>query len=197
MNRKASIIIISLLAGMFLVLSAAALADTVLWKWVDEKGNIHYVEYKSQVPEKYRDKAQKVVIKGKSNASTEGGAVAKTPATHPPKKEGAPKSKTYAEWVEKAYSAYMRVEDLRSRVSGLEPQCNELRRQALLMPVIKNQQAASECFEKLQNLKKAMENARKYVEDGIYKEAMRASVPLDAVNEGIEKAKQYLKKKKK
>jgi len=195
MNRKARLFIVSLLAGAFLSLSAAALAETVLWKWVDNKGNVHYVEYKSQVPEKYRDKAEKVVIKGKSDGGGKGEAVKETPPA-PPEKKKAEKSESYTEWEEKAYSAYMTVKDLESQVSGLEPRCAELRRKSILMPIIKNQQASAECFDKLQNLKDLLEKNRKYVDDGIYKEAMRAGIPLDAVKEGIEKAKRALKKKK-
>ncbi len=195
MNRKAGFLLISFLAAVFLVLSTSALAETVLWKWVDEKGNIHYVEYKNQVPSKYKDKAQKVVIKGKSDTATgEGGAAATPPP--PPHEQKPQKSKTYTEWKEKAYSAYMRVQDLENRIADLEPKCNELRRQSLLMPTIKNQQASAECFNKLQGFKSELEKARKYLEDGIDREAMRSGVPLDAVNEGIEKAKQDLKKKK-
>ena len=180
-------------AVVMLALAAVAIAKTVLWKWVDKKGNVHYAEYLDQVPAKYRDKAVKVVIEGSDNQSSSsgGGEVAPTK-----KKKVRSTSKKKGKWQTKAVRAYKKVEELDNHVKLLEKKCPELRRKAITMPVIANTQASAQCYENLKKLKKDLDRARKYLEQDIYDEAHEAGVPPEWIDKAIEAAKSGSKKKK-
>lgn len=180
-------------AVAMLALAAIAIAKTVLWKWVDKKGNVHYAEYLDQVPAKYRDKAVKVVIEGSDNQSSSSGG---GEVTSTKKKKVRSTSKKKGKWQTKAVRAYEKVEELYNQVKSLEKKCPELRRKALNMPVIANTQASAQCYENLKKLKKDLDRARKYLEQDIYDEAHEAGVPPKWIDEAIEAAKSGSKKKK-
>ena len=57
MRRKAiSLAILTLLVPVLMLSSAAA----EVFKWVDDKGTIHFTEDESAIPEKYREQAEKI-----------------------------------------------------------------------------------------------------------------------------------------
>jgi len=187
--------IVMVIAAAVLSLAAVAIADTVLWKWVDAKGNVHYSKYLDQVPKKYRSKAVKVVIKSKE--SSKASSSSDDTATSKPTKKAKPvaKSKKKEEWQRRAVKAYNSVVQLEKDVKALKPKCDELRHKYLVMPTIANNQASIQCFKDLEKAKKDLAAARKYLEEGIYKKAENEGVPQEWIDEAIEEAKSKSSKK--
>jgi len=169
-----------------IVIATIALAEKVIWKWVDEKGGIHYVEYLSQVPEKYRSKAVKIVLDNapESNTAPEN---KQAPPPPPPVQDN-----RKAEFKEKARKAIVQLTGIETEKKALEPQCQELDRKAQVVPTLQNKQIAADCRQKLDALNNALSEAAKYLQEDIYKEAADLGVSAESVDEFIQKTKEEL-----
>ena len=99
------------------------------------------------------------------------------------------------EWRKKAVAAVKRVDQLENKVKALEKKCADLRQKYLVMPTIANNQASAKCNANLEKVKKDLEKARKYLEEGIYEAAEKAGVPEYVIDEAIEEAKSKSSKK--
>jgi len=178
-----------LLIGM----AAIALAEKVLWKWVDEKGGTHYSEYLAQVPEKYRSKAVQIVINpGVESDDSSANQKAPPPPPSPGPSSDAAKK---AEWQGKARNAVVQVVGLEAELKSLDQQCKQLNLNAQNVPTLMNKKSAADCQQKMDALNAKLAAAQKYLDEGIYKEASGAGAPKEWIAEAIQQAKDELESK--
>ena len=189
MKKNLKKIVAISIIGAFILIASAVLADSVVWKWIDDKGNVHYSEYLDQVPEKYRDKAVKVVIKDSDGSNS--GSSHSTPKKDTVKEDDSEKKmeaqiKAYEG---KAKTALKQIASIEASTSAKQNQCNELRRKSVLASTIANRQASEKCFKELEDMERQLEKAREYLATGIYAEAHKAGVAAAVVDEAIRRAK--------
>ena len=187
---------VAVLVAVFILCAAAVMAaQTTVWKWVDEKGGIHFVEQLYQVPEKYRSKAVKVTITPPDSEATSGssskGSKSSSSTTSPSDKN------KKAQWQQKARQTVFTVARLEAEVKNLEEKCPPLQHKATVMPTIANRKASIECAEKLENSKKELATSQAYLSKGIYADAARNAVPRDWIDEAIQQARNQLAEKNK
>jgi len=73
-----------------LVMSSALAAGQEAYRWVDEKGTIHFADDPTQVPEKYLDQVQKKKFQQEPSASAPGAPAAPAPGSAAPKSVSKP-----------------------------------------------------------------------------------------------------------
>lgn len=86
MKRMERVLCIVLAILFFFMIDFQASAD--VYKWVDEKGNIHFTENEDAIPEKYRDRVEKKPAPKEPLATQE-----KTKTKKPDEKEKDPKAR--------------------------------------------------------------------------------------------------------
>lgn len=68
--KKMAVIIITILLGLLLIFQ---IAHAEIYKWVDEKGTVHFTEDPATIPEKYKDKAKSRITEEDSMTPEERG----------------------------------------------------------------------------------------------------------------------------
>lgn len=170
---------LGLVAAIVLGMYVLAIAKTVLWKYIDEKGIAHYVDELYKVPDKYKAKAVKVEIDGTEQQPSAPNA---SPPPPPPKVDQANEAKK-AEWVAKAMKAVEDVKRLEEQVKAAQPECDAAFHKWQLMPTVENRQALDQCTQRLEQLKADLEKAKEYKKSGIYQEAQSAGVPVEWIDQ--------------
>ena len=173
--RSYRLLLACLIAFSFLALRVLAEEGTVIYKWKDGKGVVHYVDNMGKIPEKYRDKAERIVIKKKS-VNEVPAPLPPPPPKNPPKKDRK-SAKQKSKWAAKAKAARKRVAELERRVKSAKTNCDKVRHQSLVMPTIANQQKAAKCLKEVKALEAELMRAKKYLEEGLPEEAHKAGVP--------------------
>lgn len=116
--KKMAVIIITILLGLLLIFQ---IAHAEIYKWVDEKGTIHFTEDPSTIPEKYRDKVKSRTTEEDSMTLEE-----RTKA----KKQYEDQVKDRLEKEDKAYEKTIEEEEIRKKRKTLEEAKEEERLKA-------------------------------------------------------------------
>jgi chromosome segregation ATPase len=110
----------------FIILFAFFVAEvsfSEVFKWIDEKGVVHFTDDISQIPEKYRPKAEKIELsEGKEESKIEGESA-------PKKKEDAYKDRLgrgEKYWKERMEEWRKKLSELQGRLEILRVKYNEL-----------------------------------------------------------------------
>jgi hypothetical protein len=99
-GNRIPMVAVAILSGFFISLGASA----EVFKWVDDKGTVHFTEEESDIPERYRNQAEK-----RSPLEESGPSIQKKVEPDKPKKKG-PTKPSAKEPVEKQGTNVRRIE---------------------------------------------------------------------------------------
>ncbi len=187
--------VLSIIMVLFLACVSAGIAQTadqngeqgekkqeerksVLYQWIDGKGNAHITDDLNKVPSKYRSKAKRL-------ESTEG--TGETPAAAPPPEdeEGARvdreerEDNLRAEWQLRMKTAKRRLDDAEYRYHALEEKKNSLAGSwgGPASGHLESREEAERIDQEMQQVQKEIDDARNEIEHVIPEEAHKAGVP--------------------
>lgn len=167
-----------LLLAVCLILGMGALAlATTMWKWVDDKGVVHYTDELYRVPKKYQSKAVQVEVKQVEPLTNQNPSPPSSDS-QAAEEQKLQEAQLKAVWVAKAQNAVAEVKRLEEAVRAQDMVCTKLHKKWELMPVVANREALNTCVQSLSKLKLDLAKAIEYRDKGLYKEAQLAGVPI-------------------
>ena len=116
------------------ILCASNVSFAEIFKWVDEKGGVHFTDDVMQIPPKYRPKTEKMeILETGVDGKKEGEAASKTKGNTPGDRFG--KGEEYwrgrvEEWRKKLSALQERVETLRIKYNDLTERMNDSKNSA-------------------------------------------------------------------
>lgn len=181
--------VFGLSACLVAVLFALAIAKTVIWKYVDDKGAAHYVDEYYKIPAKYQPKAVKIEVEGVTPQ------ISSQPSSPPPKKQPTKEeqqAKLKAIWVMKARDAYGAVISNEEALTRTQPECDAAFMKWTNMPIQENRNELDACLARIEAIKKEIAKTKEYRDRGIYSDAMGAGVPIMWIDQAYEQYKKEL-----
>ena len=175
-----------ILAG--LVMSSALAAGQEAYRWVDEKGTIHFADDPSQVPEKYLDQVQKKKFQQEPSAPAApappaGGRAAPPSVSKQPATPGRPSERKdilgrgedwwrgqVREWNTRLFAAQKSYEAAALELKNKEKELDQAKSKS---DFLKRKLAAEQTAlkEKVAGFKKQVDDARNMLEKGLPKQA--------------------------